>query len=222
LLEWVVHHGGDTVLTLPLLATFLDEPLEVSPYSPVSRLMWNELFATLDRPTADTAPDELIDYHGAAIRTREAITRRVREVDDDPLASGDVLRFLAERPDVIDYARFRAAQVRYGRNWRDWPVPLRDGVIEAADVDPREVRYHCVAQWLVDRQIGAIGANAHERGLLLGLDLAIGTHPDGFDVWSNREVFATSASVGAPPDTFFVGGQDWGFPPMIPAAARAA
>lgn len=221
LLDWVVRHGGDTVLTLPLLASFLDEPVEPSPYSPVSRLMWNELYATLDRPTAESAPDALIDYHGAAARTREAIERRVREVDDDPIASGDVLRFLAERPDVVDYARFRAAQQRYGRNWRDWPAPLRDGVIEPSDVDPREVRYHCIAQWLVDRQIGALGARARERGLLLGLDLAIGAHPDGFDVWRDQAVFATTANVGAPPDAFFVGGQDWGFPPMHPAAARS-
>ena len=30
--------------TLPLLATFLDEPFEPSPYAPASRLFWNELY----------------------------------------------------------------------------------------------------------------------------------------------------------------------------------
>ena len=31
---------------------------------------------------------------------------------------------------------------------------------------------------------------------LLGLDLAIGTHPDGYDVWRHRDTFATRANVG--------------------------
>ncbi|MEM9492098.1 MAG: 4-alpha-glucanotransferase, partial [Myxococcota bacterium] len=42
--------GASFVGTLPLLASFLDEPYEYSPYSPVSRMFWNELY--LDPTTA--------------------------------------------------------------------------------------------------------------------------------------------------------------------------
>jgi 4-alpha-glucanotransferase len=220
LLEWVCTHGGDTVLTLPLLAAFLDEPAEVSPYSPVSRLMWNELYATLDRDATPAAGGGLLDYHAAASSTRAAIQAQIAGVDADPVASGELLRYLAERPDVADYARFRAAQARHGRVWRAWPDRLRRGELTPADVDPSAARYHQVAQWLVDRQLAVLARGARDRDLLLGLDLAIGTHPDGYDVWRHQEVFATRATVGAPPDTFFVGGQDWGFPPLLPAAAR--
>jgi 4-alpha-glucanotransferase len=222
LLAWVAELGGDTVLTLPLLAAFLDEPQEVSPYSPVSRLMWNELYAAVDRAPVGPAADGLLDYPAAARATRAAIEDTVALIDHDPLAGAQVLQFLAQRPEVTDYARFRAAQHRYGRNWRDWPAPQRDGTISVADVDPREVRYHVVAQWLVDRQLGELGRDARAAGRLLGLDLAIGTHPDGYDVWRHQSIFAAKASVGAPPDTFFVGGQDWGFPPLDPTAARNA
>ena len=48
LLAEVARRGGDYVATLPLLAAFLDEPCQVSPYSPASRLFWNELYAELD------------------------------------------------------------------------------------------------------------------------------------------------------------------------------
>jgi 4-alpha-glucanotransferase len=220
LIAWVGRHGGDTVLTLPLLAAFLDEPQEISPYSPVSRLMWNELYVALDRPPRPGTDDGLIDYRGAASATRAAIEAEAASIDADAFRSGELLQFVAARPDVTDYARFRAAQRRHGRNWRSWPAAMRDGEISPADVDPREVRYHVVAQWLADRQLAtsALDARAHER--LLGLDLAIGTHPDGYDVWRHRAVFATSANAGAPPDTFFVAGQDWGFPPIVPDAAR--
>jgi 4-alpha-glucanotransferase len=50
--------------------------------------------------------------------------------------------------------------------------------------------------------------------------MPLGTHPDGYDVWRYRDDFASGVSVGAPPDDFFPGGQDWGFPPIHPRRAR--
>ena len=44
LAEWTAGLGGGVVATLPLLASFLDEPFEPSPYAPASRLFWNELY----------------------------------------------------------------------------------------------------------------------------------------------------------------------------------
>ncbi len=41
---WVGANGGHIVATLPLLAAFLDRPFEPSPYSPASRLFWNEFY----------------------------------------------------------------------------------------------------------------------------------------------------------------------------------
>lgn len=77
--DWLHARGGHVVMTLPMLATFLDEPAEISPYAPVSRRFWNELFADvsglaagadasavsprgLDNP--DRFDDELVDYRG--------------------------------------------------------------------------------------------------------------------------------------------------------------
>jgi 4-alpha-glucanotransferase len=45
------------------------------------------------------------------------------------------------------------------------------------------------------------------------MDLPVGVHPYGYDVWNDRSAFVPAASVGAPPDTFFRRGQDWGTPP---------
>src|SRR3990172_10447701 len=44
LLGWVTEQGGKVVSTLPLMATFLDHPYEISPYLPASRLFWHELY----------------------------------------------------------------------------------------------------------------------------------------------------------------------------------
>jgi len=54
-------------------------------------------------------------------------------------------------------------------------------------------------------------------------DLAVGVHPEGADAWALRDVLATGASVGAPPDMYNQQGQDWSQPPWHPEGlARAA
>ena len=46
---WIDELGGSVTATLPLFAQFLDEPMvEPSPYSPASRLFWNETYIDAD------------------------------------------------------------------------------------------------------------------------------------------------------------------------------
>ena len=47
--------GSDVVSTLPPYAASLDEPFDPSPYSPVSRLHWNEVY--LDDSVLPAAPE---------------------------------------------------------------------------------------------------------------------------------------------------------------------
>jgi len=118
------------------------------------------------------------------------------------------------------YARFRGAQVRLGRNWRAWPDPARTGNLAPEQIDPEEERFHLVAQTLVRRQLHDLRARLDRDGFRLGLDLAVGVHPDGYDPWSRQRLFADGMSVGAPPDGGFPSGQDWGFSPVLPDASR--
>ena len=102
LVAWVAEQGGDTVLTLPLLASFLDEPQEVSPYSPVSRLMWNELYAAVDREAAVPGANGLLDYAAAAAGTRGPSRPSSWRSTAIPSGAQEVLQFLAARPEVTD------------------------------------------------------------------------------------------------------------------------
>ncbi len=45
--RWIDGFGGRVVATLPILATYLDEPFDPSPYVPVSQLAWNEMYLDL-------------------------------------------------------------------------------------------------------------------------------------------------------------------------------
>jgi 4-alpha-glucanotransferase len=55
---WVKGLGGGVVGTLPLLATFLDEPFDPSPYSPASRLFLNDFYLDVTRiPELESCPE---------------------------------------------------------------------------------------------------------------------------------------------------------------------
>jgi 4-alpha-glucanotransferase len=72
----------------------------------------------------------------------------------------------------------------------------------------------------VRRQLIDLRQQLELEGMRVGLDLAVGVHPDGYDIWSRQSLFAGAMSVGAPPDQGFPSGQDWGFPPVLPGASR--
>jgi 4-alpha-glucanotransferase len=194
--------GVDVISTLPLYAAFLDEPFDPSPYSPMSRLHWNEVY--IDDAALPAAPDagmtELIDWQALARRRRLQLLDHAGNLDPSLLAA--VMRFVASRPDVADFARYRAAR----------PEPV-DAGRPAALVR----RSHELAQHLADCQLASVEGAGRAA---LALDLPIGSHPDGYETWACGALFAPAIAVGAPPDEFFADGQNWGFPPQLPAAGR--
>jgi len=214
--DWLAGRGGQVVMTLPLLAAFLDAPAEVSPYTPVSRRFWNEGYLPLDGPAAAAPTDDgdLVD-HTAVWDWRRPQLAAAAEAFFASGGSADLDAWESAHPLVGEYARFRAAGVRYGRDWRRWPARL------PADVDPAEVRFHRYVQWRTDTALAALAGRVRPRGQILALDLPLGSHPDGFDVWRERHLFVEGMSAGAPPDDFFPLGQDWGFPPVHPERSRA-
>jgi 4-alpha-glucanotransferase len=208
LCAWVGSHGGDLVTLLPLLPTYNSAPAEPSPYSPVSRLFWNELILDLGDASRPAGPVDTLDVSRADAEVRARLEDL--PAPEESLRDGELVR----------YARFRGAQARLGRNWRGWPEGARGGRLSVADVDPAEERFHLVAQTMVRSQLQDLGGRLEASGIRLGLDLAVGVHPEGYDPWSRQALFAEGMSVGAPPDRGFPSGQDWGFSPVLPQGSR--
>ena len=190
--------GVDMLATLPLYAAFLDEPFDPSPYSPISRLHWNEVYLDdAGLPEAPVPPQgEVVDWRQLGARRRRQLLEAAASPDDD--LRGRLERFAAAHPDVASYARFMA-----GRE------PAGGEVVE---------RSHVLAQMLCDEQLTTISADPDVAEL--SLDLPIGSHPSGYETWAHPDLFATGCAVGAPPDSFFTDGQNWGFPPQLPGAMR--
>ncbi len=238
---FVAETGGSVAATLPLHASFLDGILSPSPYSPASLRFLNEFYVHLESlPELSRCPeaaglmeseeirtildgadrDEFVDYRAVMGVKRRVMEKLAGVIDVVPGRRGAFEAFVRETPDLASYARFRAATERQGAGWRRWPDRLRGGEIRDADVDPGAVRYHLYAQFAAHEQLAAVRRKAGEKSVLLNLDHPLGTHPDGFDTWQRRSLYADGVAVGAPPDDFFSGGQNWGFPPLSPGGLR--
>jgi 4-alpha-glucanotransferase len=243
LADWVASLGGQFVGTLPLFSAFLKDPLDPSPYAPVSRLFWNEFFVDPTRTPEWDLSDRARELYNSSTFQEELRTQREsRWVDyknqmrtkrqvlevlahqfftHDGVKLSEFRQFLAEDPPVEDYAAFRAVQEHLSQPWGNWPDRMRDGVLLESDYESQVRDYHLYVQWVAGRQMKSIQQPARDKFFGLYLDLPLGVHPDGYDVWRNQELFAPRVSGGAPPDSFFTNGQDWGFRPLHPQASRS-
>ncbi|HLE78022.1 MAG TPA: 4-alpha-glucanotransferase [bacterium] len=243
LADWVGALGGSVVATLPLLPVFLDTPFDPSPYAPVSRRFWNEFYIDVERvhelsdaPAAQAlvaAPPfqrmlqrdrrRLLVQYSEQMRRK----RRVLEALADaffrragPHRRAAFDRFISDRPDAAEYAAFRAAMDRIQRPWQQWPSRLRDGTLRPGDYEDTARRYHLYAQWIAAEQFASTSARIRDAGGMMYVDLPLGTHRWGYDAWRDRSVFIDGVSTGAPPDTFFRQGQNWGAQPLHPQRLR--
>lgn len=240
---WVAEQGGALVATLPLLTGFLDEPYDPSPYAPASRLFWSEFYLDVTQvPEFGRCPAAQAALASPEVQAEMAARRAAPLVDPrgemglkcrilEELArcffvgaserQGIFRRFVAAHPALQDYARFRATCDRRRAPWSLWPRPQRDGVLRAGDYAEEAERYHLYVQWLAHEQVRSLAEAARKKGVGLQLDLPLGAHPASYDVWRERELFVQGMNGGAPPDGFFVKGQNWGFPPLHPERIRA-
>jgi 4-alpha-glucanotransferase len=241
--RWIGSLGGNVVGTLPVMAAFLDQPVcEPSPYSPASRLFWNEFFVDIatvpefqssvaaqkitnssafKRKLASFQSSEFIEHREQWSVRREVLEAMARDFFAKPSDRYGVFRaFLSARPEVEEYAQFRAMCDATKRSWHNWPEAAKAGRLAASDISPELKSFYLFIQWLAQEQMDAVLETCRESAVKFYLDLPLGVNTDGFDAWRYRDFFAPQVSAGAPPDSFFTKGQDWGFAPLHPRRTR--
>lgn len=130
------------------------------------------------------------------------------------------------------HALFEALQEHFHREdpnvwgWPAWPEPYRNPdsreVARFADEQIARVEFYQYLQWQAETQLGQIGRRSFDLELGVGLyeDLAVSIDRGGAEAWANQDLYAVTASVGAPPDDFNLAGQNWGLPPLRPERLR--
>jgi 4-alpha-glucanotransferase len=191
------------------------------------------------RAAADAAG--LVDYGAVAACKRpvlEALYRRFRacELGEAGAARGELGAQFRDFQrsggrELRDFACFEALhEYYYGGerrfSWTDWPAPMRDprspAVADFARAHGERVEFFEFLQWQADRQLAAAAAAGRAGGLTIGLyrDLAVGADPHGAEAWSDLELVAPGAAIGAPPDPLSRTGQNWGLAPVNPLVLR--
>jgi 4-alpha-glucanotransferase len=239
--RWAASTGATTAVLSPLHAPRPTFPQQPSPYYPSSRLWRNPIHLSIEQVPgyAEASPDlelplQSLAAAGRALGAEPVIDRdRVWALKRAALEwlweaglgrapDPAFVRWRKEGGDSLElYAVHAALCDHHQRPWREWPAkhrhPTSPGVATFAAEQADAVAFHAWLQWLVDRQLAEAGTT-----IPLMADLAVGVDPDGADAWRWQDLYAPGVRVGAPPDEFNAAGQDWGLPPFIPWALRAA
>jgi 4-alpha-glucanotransferase len=75
-----------------------------------------------------------------------------------------------------------------------------------------QITYYYFVQFHLHRQLRKSVQYAHENGIIIKGDIPIGVYRHSCDAWLSPELYHMDQQAGAPPDSFAVKGQNWGFP----------
>lgn len=216
----------------PLHHLFPTDRSRASPYQPSDRRFIDPIYIDVEaigdpvhRTTAEaiTALNKLrhVDYEAAWQASKNALAAAFEATDKGKDAqafkdycteseeeSGEALHLhavfetIAEKMGTVDRTK--------------WSPGLLDvssvEVARFASEHEKDVAYRKWLQWICGRQLG----RATLRGSPLYGDLALGTAFDGGEIWADPALFASTVSLGAPPDPFSALGQVWNLAPFRP------
>lgn len=238
-----VQAGSDFVLVNPLHAAAPVQPIDPSPYLPVTRRFQNPIYlrpeAILEYEYLSAEVKSEVDQLAEPVRERNttsdlldrdlvwtaklAALELIHEVPLSPARQALFNRYqFQENPGLREFASWTALAQEYGAAWSDWPAELQDQHSEATAAELERlsdrVEFHMWLQWVLDQQMSEAQAAAKHGGMRIGImhDLAVGVHRFGADTWIYGDVVATGITVGAPPDSFNQVGQNWNQPPPRP------
>ena len=181
----------------------------------------------------DARRSEFIDYDKVAALKLDMLRQAFDIFLEKHLARNtdrgkDFREYIAEEGPALDsFALFMSLWEHMKKTervytWQEWPEEYRrktgTAVRAFKKTHEKEMVFYQYLQWLIDRQLREIAAEAEDFGMRTGLynDLAVGSVGGGSDAWNYQDVVASDACLGAPPDDFNINGQKWGFPPFIP------
>ena len=120
---------------------------------------------------------------------------------------------------LVPYAQYCHLRDTYGNvdfnTWKGhevWHEKDRETLLNARTKEYKEVAFYYYVQYVLHVQMRAAHEYAMARGVILKGDIPIGVNRKGCDVWHEPHYFNLNLQAGAPPDSFSVNGQNWGFP----------
>ena len=198
----------------PLHALFAHDRSRISPYFPSHRGFIDPIHGDLNLGQATSSlrlnAKDHVDYHSVWAAKSKALETSISHIQIPPVIE----------PNLYNYGLHCALSVHFQDDcFTNWPRAYHDinspETNQFAEQNQDLIHKHIKIQILMDQQLSEA-----QKGSRCGLmrDLAIGTAPDGAELWINPHLFAKNISLGAPPDPMGPKGQVWGMPPFQPYA----
>mgnify|MGYP002929420465 FL=1 len=120
---------------------------------------------------------------------------------------------------LVPYAQYCHLRDTFGNvdfnTWKGhevWHEKDREALLNARSKEYKEVAFYYYVQFVLNEQMRAAHEYAMARGVILKGDIPIGVNRNSCDVWHEPQYFNLNSQAGAPPDSFSINGQNWGFP----------
>jgi 4-alpha-glucanotransferase len=236
LVDWAKKVGLKKIQLLPINDTTATHSWKDSyPYAAISAFALHPLYIHLDAliPASNkklhaklaAAKQKLnaldvVDYEAVAKIKYEILAELYELIGSKTLASKGFKDFFVQHQHwLASYAAFCYCRDQFGTiDFNAWPLhntysePEFKSLVESDSAVKLVVEKYYFIQYLLDVQLKEATAYAHENGVIVKGDIAIGVYRYGVDAWQHPNLFHMDMQAGAPPDDFAVAGQNWGFP----------
>jgi 4-alpha-glucanotransferase len=236
LVDWAKKVGLKKIQLLPINDTTATHSWKDSyPYAAISAFALHPIYINLDTliPASNKnliaklleAKQKLnalsvVDYEEVAKIKYQILDEVYALIGAKTLASKGFKDFFAQHQHWLEsYAAFCYCRDAYGTiDFNLWPAHTSYSkkefkTLTESDAAVKAVieKYYFI-QYILDVQLREATAYAHENGVIVKGDIAIGVYRYGVDAWQHPNLFHMGMQAGAPPDDFAVAGQNWGFP----------
>lgn len=164
---------------------------------------------------------ETVDYE-AVLALKWTIIQQFFQLDKQTvLATKDYQQFFAQHQQwLVPYSCFCSLRDHYQTadfsKWKEfahYDESLPGRLRQQKEMETQEqLDFYYYLQYQLHLQLKDATEFAHQHGVVLKGDIAIGVYKNSVDVWKNPELFHRNEQAGAPPDDFSTAGQNWGFP----------
>lgn len=131
----------------------------------------------------------------------------------------DYISFFKENEEwLVPYAAFCFLCSHYQTSdfsqWEDYSVYDKEKIERLCRKEEfrEKIEIHYFLQYHLDKQLKDAVHYLHRKGIALKGDIPIGIGRHSVEAWTSPELFNMDAQAGAPPDSFAIEGQNWGFP----------
>lgn len=233
LVDWAKQTGLKVIQLLPINDTSASNTGNDSyPYAAISAFALHplyiniaqlvdsntkEAYAKIEKEAAKLNALEVFDY-GAVIKIKNNFLELCyKHQGAEILSSTGFKKYFEENKHwLTPYAAFCYLKTEYGTSdFTKWPVYKTynknevDALVKQAE---QAIGFYYFVQYHLHLQLKDATAYAHKNGVAVKGDLPIGIYRYGADAWQEPELYHMDVQAGAPPDSFAIKGQNWGFP----------